>query len=356
MGIIETGDRTLRLILVGQTMRGARTLQRAQALGDLGHDVRVIPTNRPGAAFEDPPRILERIAHRVRLPNDPADANGKLLAETTQGGDLIWVENAGMIHHSTLASIKRRQPLIRLVWYAEDDMMLKVHRTRWLDRSLSLFDLWVTAKSFNAEPGEMMALGVRRVLFVNNSYDPKIHRPMALDEADRRKFEAKISFIGTYEEPRGLSVLHLAESGFPVSVWGNGWGRLTDRHPLLDVKNRPIYDDDFAKAISASQINLAFLRRSNRDLQTCRSMEIPASGGFMLHQRNSEIKGLFAEDREATYFDGDDELVGQCGRWLADDERRQSVAAAGYRRVVSSGHSHQERLRTILGAAMETCP
>lgn len=340
----------LRVIFVGETMPGSRTPQRVSAFRSMGWTVEPVSTNQPGRTFEDRPTLGERLRYRLRRPRDEAGANSALLSAAGKGCDLVWIENARVLKPATLAAVKRIAPRAPLVWYAEDDMMNPRLGSVWIDRALPLFDLWVTTKSFNARPEEMPARGVRRVIFVDNSYDPEIHRKLELDAAERQMFGADIAFVGTYEEPRARSLMNLARAGLEVRVWGNGWSRLASAHALLRIEGRPVYDGDYARTINASHINLAFLRKANRDLQTCRTLEIPACGGFMLHESSPEAERLFAPDREAGYFGTDDELVSACRRWLADDARRRAVAEAGWRRA-QTGHAHADRLRQILRLA-----
>jgi len=339
-----------RVLFVGETMPGSRTPQRVRAFRSLGYDVDLIPTNKRGRTFEDPPSFFERVRHRLRRPADEAAANEALLAAAARGGDLVWVENARALRPRTLADVKRLMPQAPLVWFAEDDMMNPRLGSVWVDRSLPLFDIWVTTKSFNAQADEMPSRGVRRVVFVDNSYDPEIHRPLELMDSERTSFGADIAFVGTYEAPRARSLQRLVAAGLSVRVWGNGWRPLAGVHRGLRIENRPVYDDDYARTINASRINLAFLRKANRDRQTCRTMEIPACGGFMLHEASPEAERLFAPNQEAAYFTTDDDLVHACRSWLEDEARRREVAAAGLRRA-QSGHTHADRITHILTLA-----
>jgi spore maturation protein CgeB len=337
------------IVLVGQTIAGSRTPQRARAFQALGHRVTMVPINRPGTTYEDRPSLMDRLRYRLRLPADPAGANEGLLRVAERGCDVAWIEAAPMITAATLRRLKALCPSVRLVWYAEDDMMNPVHRSRQLESALGLFDLWVTTKSFNTRADEMPSLGVRDPLFVDNSFDPDLHRPMDLSDEERRCFGADIAFVGTYEAPRARSLLALAQAGLMVRVWGNGWHGMAGAHPGLAVEDRPVYDADYARVVSASRINLGFLRKGNRDLQTCRTVEIPACGGFLLHERSPEAERLLAEGREAAFFSDDGELIAQCRRWLEDDSARLAAAAAGRRRMLADGHDHPTRLKTILG-------
>ncbi|EME69339.1 hypothetical protein H261_14025 [Paramagnetospirillum caucaseum] len=333
----------MRIVLVGEANEGSRTPQRLRALRDLGHEVTMVATTPPGWRYETKPGLLERLRYRLRLPADAAGANQALLT-AAQGAELVILDNARSIRPATLRTVRERAPGIRLVWYSEDDSMNPIHRTRWMEGAMALFDLWVTTKSFNADPGEVPSLGVRRVLVVDNSYCPHAHAPIDPDG----RFAAQVSFVGTHEAPRAADLLALAEAGIPVRVWGNGWGGLAGRSPNLRVENAPVYGDDYRRVVCSSSINLCFLRKGNRDRQTCRSLEIPAMGGFMAHEDSAEVARLLAPDREAAYFADTAELIGQCRRWLADDQGRRAVAEAGRLRVEADGHSHARRWAQIL--------
>ena len=334
--------------MVGQTFEASRTVQRVAAMRDLGCPVSCVPTVPEGANYETPPTIAQRVRYRLRLPADPAKANRAILRKVENGADILWLDAADMISAATLRRAKGINENLALVWYCEDDMMNPRLRTRQLDAALGLFDLWVTTKSFNTRPEELPSLGTRRMLFVNNSCDPVLHRPVGVSDEDRRRFGAPISFIGSFEEPRAQSMLHLARQGLNVRVWGNGWADWAGRHPNLVVENIPAYNDDFARVVSASSINLCFLRHANRDLQTCRSIEVPACEGFMVHERNDEITALYRDEKEATYFSSDDELAAVCVTWLECD--RELIGKAARQRTLELELTHSSNIIRILGA------
>lgn len=343
----------MRIILVGETNLGSRTPQRLRALQELGHDVRMVSTTTPGWTYETQPSLLDRIFYRARLPRDKAGVNHALREAAKSGADVILLDNARTVRAATLRQIKAKYPALKLVWYCEDDMMNLRHRTRWLEGALPSFDLWVTTKSFNAKPEEMPTLGLRNVLFVNNAYDPVEHKPIPLTRDEKREFGADVAFVGTYEWERAGSLLALAEAGISVRVWGNGWSALKGRHIKLRIEDRPVYGIDYLRVTCASKINLGFLRKFNRDRQTCRSMEIPAIGGFMLHEYNDEIAALFVPNSEAVFFASDAELISKAGIWLSKDAERMLVAQAGRKRVIDDNRSHHAQLSQILSAALE---
>ncbi len=348
-----TSNTPFKIAVVGETFDSSRTVQRANALKEMGHDVMTIPTTPPGWTYETRPSLAQRVRHRLRLPADPAKANQGVINAVRDGVEIVWIEAGKMIHATTLAQIREINSRVRILWYSEDDMMNPAHRSRWLDRAIPYFDLWVTTKSFNAEAAEMPSRGAKKVLFVNNSFDAKVHRPVAVSPEQRRQFGAPVSFIGTFEEPRANSLLALAQAGMTVRVWGNGWGHWVNQEQNLRIENRPVYNDDFARVIAASDINLGFLRKGNRDLQTCRSIEIPACAGFMIHERNSEMTALLCEDREAVYWSTNTELVSVCQNWSGKDDARKAVGQAGRNRVLELGLTHEDNISRMLSALMD---
>ncbi len=346
----------LRITLVGQTFSEARTAQRAAAMRSLGYEVSCIPTAPEGANYETPPSILKRVRYRLRFPGDPAKANQAILREIENGTNVLWLDAADMIKPSSLRQVKESRRNISLIWYSEDDMMNPRLRTRQVDGTIPLFDLWVTTKSFNALPEELPALGAKNVFFVNNSCDPTLHRPVKISEKEQIQFGAPISFIGSFEEPRAQSLLYIAKRGMKVRIWGNGWSDWIGRHPNLKIENQPVYNDNFSKVVAASTINLCFLRKSNRDLQTCRSVEIPACAGFMLHERNNEIVNLYRDEREAIYFSTDEELSTLCSSWMKRDKKRTDIGRAARKRTLELGLTHESNISRIINALLSMNP
>ena len=344
----------LKVTLVGQTFDESRTVQRALAMRSLGILVECIPSVSHGFNYESSPSLAKRVRYRLRIPADPAKANHRIIEEVKKGTQILWLDAADMITPSTLQKAKELNNRLVIIWYGEDDMMNPLMRTRQIERALPLFDLWVTTKSFNAKPEEIPSVGAKKVLFVNNSCDPRLHRIIKVTEKEKMLFGGAISFVGSFENPRAHSLLYLAKRGLNVRVWGNGWGSWADRHPNLIIENRPIYNKDYVKAISASSINLCFLRRANRDLQTCRSIEIPSCSGFMLHQRNSEITNLYREAKEAVYFSNDEELYDMCSFWINLDQRRSLVGKAARKRTIELGLSHKINIIKIINASLQT--
>lgn len=332
---------------------------RIEALESLGCRVHVINSNWDNiSAFAD---IKWRLSGRlfrhglaVSMP-DPAGDNTRLLSTARQGHwDLIWLDKALTIHRETLEKVVRYNPTARIVGFSPDDMSARHSQSQQFLEALPAYDFFITTKSYNV--AELRNLGCHEVIFVGNGFDPKAFRPMPVSSEDRVRLGGDVGFIGSFERERAATMYYLATQGTQVRVWGDGWHKMRRRHPNLTIEKKPLFGDDFAKACGAFKINLGFLRKINRDLQTTRSVEIPACGGFMLAERTDEHLELFEEGQEAEFFSSREELLLKCRRYLHDEHAREMMARRGYERCLSSGYMNAERLRMALRVILNSGP
>lgn len=340
----------MRILFIGELNPGCRGYQRFRALRELGHETIGCALVPPAQGLDYSSSIWQRIRWKLGFPADTYKVNARLFHEVeTKMPDTVWVEKGNVIWPRTLARIRKLSSCPTVVSYSEDDMFARHNRSWYYTAGLKHYDIVFTTKSYNRNANELPALGARRVIFVDKAFDTHTHRPIDITDSDVRQYGCDVGFIGTYEKPRAESMFFLAKNGIKVRIWGSGWARLADAHPNLIVENRGLYGDDYCKGICATKINLCFLRKINRDLQTDRTMEIPACGAFMLAERTDEHRRLFEEGAEAAYFGSDEELLEKVRFYLANEGRRQEIAGAGRRRCKVSGYSHHDRLRWMLG-------
>jgi spore maturation protein CgeB len=348
----------MKIVFAGPLIPGSTTLQRFRALRDLGHEVAGVDTYRaPRAA--DPRWFVERVAARAyRLGSplkptcvDRAGANAAILRTLREfPADLMWVEKGITIDASTLVEARRGRPSLKILGYAPDDMSARHNHSRQFIEQLPHYDIFFTTKSFNVD--ELRALGCPRVRFTNNHYDPHTHRPLPLSDEERSRLGGPVGFVGTYEADRAQSMGHLAASGIPPRIYGNGWARRGDVARLgLRPEGHAPAGDDYARAICAFDINLSFLRKMNRDRQTARSIEIPACGKMMVTERTDEHQALFEDKREAVFFDSDDELLDLVRYYVRRPDECRRIGLAGRERCLRSRYSHHEGLAGMLTTA-----
>ncbi len=344
----SAGREPLRILFVGDLRPGGTSLQRMRTMRALGHDVTTIDTTGEEGRRREK-SLVQRVLHRLRGPVDWPGANAALIERGRTGPlDVLWIDRGLTLTRSTLRAFRRLRPECRIAGYSGDPMFLRQNLSRRFLRHLGMYDVFYTTKSNGVD--DLYRRGCRRVVLVGTAYEPGVHRPMPVSDAERTRLGGSVGFVGTWEEPRSRSLHRLAVAGIPVRVWGNGWRRSRYRHPLLRVEYRDLLDDDYALAISAFDVNLCFLRSC--DLQTTRSVEIPACGGFMLAERTDEHLALFAEGVEAAYFDDDDELLAKVRYYLDHPEERRRIAAAGRARCLRDGYGNPVRIATMLDDAL----
>lgn len=94
-----------------------------------------------------------------------------------------------------------------------------------------------------------------------------------------------------------------------------------------------------------SKINLGFVSKLNGDEYNGRSIEIPASGGFLLAKRTPSHQALYREGKEAEFFADVRELASKCKHYLVDERAREEIAQSGYLRTRTSQYTLTRRMR-----------
>lgn len=345
---MSAGPDSRAVVFVGPLYEGSTSRQRERSLVAMGHRVTPVDT-LPGRLLERRFRLGWKVRRRLLGDWDESRFNARLLALPDRPEpDLLWVEKGLALEPGTLRALRARWPRACFVNYSPDDQFNPRNQSRQWLAGLSLYDLHVTTKSFNV--AELREAGARDVCHVAKGYSPEVHRPHEVTPALRARLGGDVGFVGWPEAARERSMRFLARNGVPVRVWGP-WPRRKSG-PNLRVEGRPLWADEYARALSATRINLGFLRRVNRDRHTTRSVEIPACGGFLLAERTDEHLELFREGVEAEFFASDDELLEKVRWYLAHEEARARIAANGLRRCRESGYDYDHQLRVVLEHAL----
>jgi spore maturation protein CgeB len=333
-----------RLLYVGDLAPGTTSRMRCECLRELGFVVSECATDaaQPRGVL----KYARKVANRLRLPLDLVGANTAILQHAA-AIDVLWLDKANTVLPTTLHQARKLSPRLMIIGYSPDDMLQPHCSSYYFHAGLKWYDAFITTKSFGVP--ELSAAGCRRVVFSPNAYDPGTHRP-PLDPMDCPK-PITVGFIGHYEEARCSSIRRLCEEGIPVTASGPGWPEHRRRLPANATCLPAASGIDYATRIHKTLVNLGFLRKMNRDLQTQRSVEIPACAGFLLAERTSEHLELFAEGVEADFFGSDDELVEKVRHYLANPTECRRIGVRGLERCHRDRYSYRERLADALATA-----
>jgi hypothetical protein len=211
--------------------------------------------------------------------------------------------------------------------------------------------IFYTKKFWAVNPPD--GLAGRRMLFLPHGYDPEVHRPVELDANDIRDYAHDVTVIASHTAHKEniLTALVKLMPGLDLHIYGDRW-RASSHAPVLKrhIRGMGLFGSTYAKAVCAARINLAITSWSDRpevDETTTRTYEIPACGGFMLHERTPELLDLYEEGKEVACFGSVEELADKIQHYLAHPQQREAIAHAGHARCVPA-YSYDNRVQEIL--------
>jgi spore maturation protein CgeB len=348
-----TDFKTIKLLHICNNDRFT-SYQRRLAFQELGVDYDIIFSGILMHAYPFYKKLYRAITKRLGFFPEGNHENKKIKrAIKVKKYDIIFIEKGLSIRPGTLKYIKFSHPPCKIISYSLDDMMNPGNSSRFYRLGLKYYDYIFTNKEYNVN--ELKEMGAKNVFYIRNAFSPIIHRPIEVSQEEKEYFGADVSFIGHYEKERAIEIIKLAEKGIKIKIWG--WGEDTLKtgiaHPNIINTNKHVYEDEYAKVICSSKINLCFLRKINRDKETTRSIEIPACGGFMLGERTKEHLELFEEGKEAEFFDSFEELYQKTLYFLNHENERKQIAQGGLNRCLRSKYDYNQQLSNIINLALD---
>jgi len=199
----------------------------------------------------------------------------------------------------------------------------------------------------------------RNCLFVPHGYDPEIHRPCPVNQIDVSAYAHDVLVIGSHSSHKETIVDELISlmPSLDLVIWGDRWKEQCRSERLKPyIQGHALMGTSYAMAISGAKINLAVMMGippGFEDETTMRTYEIPACGGFMLHERSPELLTLFSENEEVVCFESKEELAAKVQYYLNHEHERNEIARAGYRRCVPA-YSYDNRMKQILSWHLES--
>ena len=342
---MEAGVSALRIVMTGESWHGSDCTGLARGFREAGHAVELVGVDEFIPAVDR--SLAARGVRRAMSPFCQWQFNRRVRQSVRlRRPDFVLVFKGTAVTMATLAAVRRRGVWLCNFW---PDVSTAGH---WrVDRRIfRLFDHVFTTKSFGIADLDAQ-LGVTNTSFLPHGFDPQVHRPIAPGPGGSET--ALVSFVGAWSPHKEACLAHLAAAvgSEKLTVWGGGWDRVRSAALRRAVRGTPVYGDFYALAIAESRINLGLLSEvvpgaSSGDLITSRTFHIPASGGFLLHERTAELAAYFEEGREVACFGSPDELVKKVVHYLGNEPERRRIAEAGHRRCVRENRWSQ-RARVI---------
>tara|TARA_Y100001968_G_C19384386_1_gene732056 strand:- start:170 stop:1192 length:1023 start_codon:yes stop_codon:yes gene_type:complete len=332
----------MKILFVGDLNKYTRTLERKNALVELGHQVVGLTTNKidNSSAHDKNLSFIRKIFYKLGYPLDESKTNKALISLVENNNyDIVWIEKGLTIRPKTLLKLKKCNKVL-LVYYTNDNMSKKHNQSMYFKRSIKYYDICLIIKGY--DKSFFYERGCNNVIEIDRAHDKNLlNEPISNNV---KKYD--VIFIGTYELDRFNIIKYIIENKITVHVFGNNWPDIKSKN--LKIKNKAIYGDEFVKKIKQSRIVLNFLRKANNDVTTGRTFEIPATGSFMLSERTSQQKAYFTEGKEAEYFSTKSELLSKIKYYLKNNQERESIATNAKIKCINKRYDHNTLLKNII--------
>ncbi len=182
--------------------------------------------------------------------------------------------------------------------------------------------------------------------FITGGCDPAAHyRAQATDSF----YGSEVAFIGRANAPERVACMHEVAKRFDLKLWGQGWEDFD-----LKAAAKEVFADEYRKICAGAKVVLGWnndnatvdLYFSNRTWYTL------GCGAFLLTAYSPSLEELFGRGRELDWFETIEECCEKIAYYLAHDEERKQIAAAGYH-LAHSKYSYDNMVKTII-ADIET--
>jgi spore maturation protein CgeB len=255
--------------------------------------------------------------------------------------DLVFFYRPRFIDLKVLCLIKKDS----FVYFFNNDDPFSLKYPKWYWRKY-LNGLKYCDHIFSYRPKNILdyhVLGYKNVTLFPPYFISTENFPLALAK------DIDVVFIGHFEDDgRDEWLKFLIDNGIQLKIYGPEWRKSRHYNYFSSMMGdiSPI-KETYNYTLNISRIALVFLSNLNCDTYTRRCFEITATKTFMLSIYSDDLAELFEPGIHADYFKTKDELLKKVIYYLDNIDLRESIALAGYKRVIEDGHSVVNRINTI---------
>jgi len=229
------------------------------------------------------------------------------------------------IDKETFGEITNNTSTVTFNWCADDHWRFDSYTSQWAP-----YFNWMVTTSEAAVP-KYHDMGYENIILSQWGCNSGIHRKVPAGKL------YDVSFVGAITHiERGPMLQRVRDAGFALYCWGAGTanGRLSLEN-TIGVFNQTKINLNFSQVSSANLLQIK-----------ARDFEVPGSGGFLLTGYNEELKTYYEFGKEIETYQNADEMIEKIHYYLAHDEEREKIAAAGYKRAHDE-HTYKHRFEHI---------
>ena len=232
---------------------------------------------------------------------------------------------------------------IVLANFQTDDPWNTTHLSNWYLEALPRYD-YIFSPRFATLP-QLRASTSANVSYLPFGYDRKLFYPEVDPVALKKTLPCDVVFAGGADKDRLLEVKLLARSGLSIGLYGGYWHKYAFANQLY----RGMADAATLRSAHANaKVAVGMVRRANRDGNSMRTYELAAMGCCCVMADTNDHRALFGTEGDAVlYFSSPESLVDKCIS-LCQDHNMRAKMATRVRELVSSGHSYEDRLQSMI--------
>ena len=250
----------------------------------------------------------------------------------TLAADVVYIQNLNVLEETTLATLR-----------AEGRFLAgQIASAAPPPPRLRRFDLLLT--SFPHYVERFRTLGVASEYF-RIGFDARILEDLG-DDSPRHE----VVFVGALNRlrhRRGSTTFDRAARRLPLELWGYDlrgwppWSRLRRRY------RGQAWGLDMYRLLHGARISLnRHIAEAEGHANNMRLYEATGVGSLLLTDEGSNLSELFQPGREVVTYADVDELVEKARHYLAHEDERRAIAAAGQSRTLRD-HTYEVRMREL---------
>ncbi|MET4240116.1 glycosyltransferase [Bradyrhizobium sp. RT10b] len=210
----------------------------------------------------------------------------------------------------------------------------------------SVYDLLIS--QISAVVDSFRAQGVRSEM-IHLAFEPGILD--VLPPAPERNND--VSFVGAIsaDHQQRVAQLEAVAQKHDLKLYGSGLDSLPASSPLHRCYQGEVWGVEMYQALRASRLTLnSHIDIVGREAGNARMFEATGVGTCLLTDYKDNLHTLFDDGREVAAWRSVDDCLALINRYLANEDERRAIAAAGQARTLST-HTFRQRIDHILRLA-----
>jgi spore maturation protein CgeB len=299
-------------------------------LGELGHEAHEVVVNAEPLqlAWAREHGRRPSMLRRLRRRSDPE----LVLAQADWfEPDVVYVQNLGVLGADLLRTLGEG----RLVVGQIASEPPSEQQLRAFDLLLTSFPHFVERFRARGIPSEYFRIG----------FDPRV-----LERLGEREQVSGAAFVGTLGRSlhsHGNDLLERAAARVPIEFWGYNLDGWPSTSPLVRNYRGEAWGLDMLRVLGGARIAVnRHIDFAEDYANNMRLYEATGVGSLLLTDAKRNLSELFEVGREVVAYRDEDELVEAVGHYLAHEDERAAIAAAGQRRTLAD-HTYAVRMREL---------